>query len=487
MNDGGTTTLVDQAALFLDDRQIEGELKALSDGIDVSFSDLKNDFKQTREFVQEFASQIDVPIYASPAPISWSVSVGGALDFGITYPAGESYWSTKYKRMFPTYESMYYYLPLDVLLMGPQVESWAETFISNIKRAFEPEMPKVEYKARYLCPQSHHKILQGQPFEFWTQPRFYSSGLSRIQTLRASKQEYISEFKFDFGADCLPDGAQATFYQFYPGGDLMGFAGQEEIIILSDFCSIGATHNGEALKETSQPFKIRASIGADDLKLLNFAPNTSVHLFYSAKDDGQWVDLGGIDKPIEAKGLGIYALAAKMEADEIAPELSLRLDKEHKMIVVEARENVAIRPKSVRAQINLKPVDIQLLSNKSYAIPLSEEQLMSESVLVFVEMSDLAGNRAQIIQDLPVNKTSAKVSVSRLEAKLYPTQTRTVLWLETPAEFLGYPVRIYDASGATHRELVVRETSMKLDVSDLPAGNYWLRVGAETHRFVKQE
>lgn len=476
-----------QIFLPFKDEEVEQELKMFSESADLSKANLEKDFKESKEISNEFNLKLSINLISSPpsSPIEWSISLGGFLDVGITYPAGESYWSTKYKRMFPTYYSYYYIAPMELPTMGPEVASWSGTFLTNVKRAFEPKSPVLNDKARLMCkPMS--KEVRGA-FEFWTQPRFYSSGLSRIQTLRASKQEHISEFKFDFGADCLPDGAQATFYQFYPGGDLMGFAGQEEIIILSDFCSIGATHNGEALKETSQPFKIRASIGADDLKLLNFAPNTSVHLFYSAKDDGQWVDLGGIDKPIEAKGLGIYALAAKMEADEIAPELSLRLDKEHKMIVVEARENVAIRPKSVRAQINLKPVDIQLLSNKSYAIPLSEEQLMSESVLVFVEMSDLAGNRAQIIRDLPVNKTSAKVSVSRLEAKLYPTQTRTLLWLETPAEFLGCPVRIYDASGATHRELVVRETTTKLDVSDLPAGNYWLRVGAETHRFVKQE
>lgn len=331
--------------------------------------------------------------------------------------------------------------------------------------------------------------MQGQPLEFGTKPRIYSAGLSRIKQLRAARQEDISQIKFSLGAGCLPRGAQTVFYQFYPAGDLIGYVGQEqeEIIILSDFCMLKAEYEGQPITEASKPFSVRASIGADDLKFLDFPPNTSVHLFYSPKDDGQWQDLGPIGKPIEARGLGVYALATKMTADEIAPELSLHLDKATKRIIVEAKENVAIRPKSVRVQINQHIVDVQLVSNKVYAIPLTDEQMQQKTLQVFVEMSDLAGNIGQISQEVIINAPLAVVAVSRSEAKLYPTMAKTTLWLKVAPELVGEAVEIYDAAGAKHRRFVVAAPKMRLDVSDLPIGSYWLRVGGEAYGFIRQE
>lgn len=479
--------ILNQVSMFWNDKSRYQELASASEEVDEKYSVLSKDLKRTKEFTQEMNASISIPIYKSPPKslVKWSLSVGGELDFELTYPAAEYYWSTKYQRMFPTYVSEFFYLPLPVKEMGTQLMGWLGTFIKNAQRAFEPEIPKLEQTSQKMCKLFRSEV-KG-PMEFRTVPRFYAAGLSRIKTLRKTKQKSISQIKFNLPSGSLPLGAQTTFYQFYPGGDLMGHVqdSQEEIVILSDFCVLRAEQNGAAITETSQPFKVQASIGADDLKLLNFAPNTNVHLFYSSRDDSKWVDLGSINNPIETRGLGTYALAAKMEADSIAPELSLRLDTVNRLLMVDVQENVAIRPKSVQAQVNGTSMSVQQVDKETYTITLSEEQMKSDTLQVFISMSDFAGNKGQLDREFILRSPTAISPVVSEYVKVSPTMAHAQLNIECSSGMTGRSVCIYDMLGVKRLETVLQNTHTVLNISELTPGSYLLCVGNETHRFVK--
>lgn len=263
----------------------------------------------------------------------------------------------------------------------------------------------------------------------------------------------------------------------------------EELLVIGDIFYIEALDGTTKLKTSKAPFTLHASVGKDDLRFYSLSEDTPLGLYYVLDDEKGGLELvGEVGKDIKETRLGHYVIACKKPNDAVAPVIKATVDWSKGMLSVDIQDASGVDGHRTVVSIDGEPMKLDGQMQSRIRIPLSTDKLKQNSIFVYVYASDLSGNTSTYLEELAnSNPSSAKVSVSRLEAKLYPTQTRTVLWLETPAEFLGCPVRIYDASGATHRELVVRETTTKLDVSDLPAGNYWLRVGAETHRFVKQE
>lgn len=428
--------------------------------------------------------ELEIPIYKSAI---WSLSITGNLGLKLEYPRQKSFFSTQDQRFFPTY-----YHPIrleeDQVKGLDELGSWAESTFNLFKELITPSRKQeMDRHAGELCNKKEVSVGAGSVSTFTNTSRSYGPALCRYDLLRAAPQEDISHLTFTLPEQSLPTGAMVDFFYFYPAGDLLGVDGEKkEFLILSDFFTLKAREGELNIAETLRPFTLRCQVGRDDLSLVGFTSEADVHLYYTATDDGVWQDLGSIGADFTLSKLGTYALGAKMIYDIEPPKLSLTFDQKEKKLLLAVQENVALRNESWYCTINEERVIPQKIDNNTYLLPVSSELLKADSLFVFVEVTDLGGNRTQAYATFLLEKDIPVVSVEHSRVALYPSPAHSTLYIRGEEKTVMGEAILYNAQGERLGIYTLKGSENSIDVSFLPSGVYWLHIKGKNYSFIKQ-
>ncbi len=89
----------------------------------------------------------------------------------------------------------------------------------------------------------------------------------------------------------------------------------------------------------------------------------------------------------------------------------------------------------------------------------------------------------RITNILAINYTSTQ-ETTEVKIRLYPNPATDYLWMEIPSTMIGTHAGLIDVNGRLIRDLLLTNERMSIDLKALPAGLYFLRLGATTEKII---
>lgn len=93
---------------------------------------------------------------------------------------------------------------------------------------------------------------------------------------------------------------------------------------------------------------------------------------------------------------------------------------------------------------------------------------------VCLTVSNIWGT-TQICEDITIVTTGADTPNSASTLRLQPNPTSGIVWIEKSTAFVQEEIVLYNAAGKALRSMILQQKTTRWDLSDLPAGAYWIR------------
>ena len=308
--------------------------------------------------------------------------------------------------------------------------------------------------------------------------RRYSTQLRQYSLLRSSRQVNYSTITFDFPGQeqSFRSGTKIDMEHYYPGGEVLGKTKTGgEIILISDVFFLNAYFGSDTLEVAPLgTFHVTGAVGADDLSFLEIPNTTPVAVYFKSINGDEWENLGLVDKVLESRGLGTYALGVDLTSDKEAPQIKVTKNNTGKYIDVEITDNMTVFWQ--KTQILVNGVNVNYRRNGSVlTVNLSDEQIAND-IYLFVYTADLASNETTFSQLLSQEVGNDIVVETESNCKVYPNPANSLCYLSVSNNLLGNGISyaIVNISGHVFARQPITDEVTQLDISRLPSGIYFV-------------
>lgn len=121
-----------------------------------------------------------------------------------------------------------------------------------------------------------------------------------------------------------------------------------------------------------------------------------------------------------------------------------------------------------------------LMKYSLYGVPQEVKLYVPEGSIFLYAQADVWNQIANI---LPIDYTSTD-TVTEIKAHLYPNPATDYLWMEIPSTMIGTHAGLIDVNGRLIRDFLLTNERKSIDLKVLPAGLYFLRLGATTEKII---
>ena len=274
----------------------------------------------------------------------------------------------------------------------------------------------------------------------------------------------------------------------FTAGQVIGNTAQgDSLLLIGDLFKLSAKENGNILTTSKAPFKIRAKKGLDDLRYFGLSKDTPLALYHIPEGSDTWMLVGDLNQEAMESRLGYYAIGCKFTHDTTPPVIIVSSNLDKAYIDVTITDNFAVRNEAVGASIDGVDVKPFILTNHMSRIELTEEQLLKDTLSLYVYASDVSGNTSSKLLELVKSRpTDIQIVSQENDICVCYVRSENLVQINAGSNRLGSLVQVYSLSGIQCKTMIVDKETCNLLVRDLQPGVYVVRCGQASCRFVKE-